>query len=794
MSKKQDETRKTKEELSGQNKNSLPDNGTSKPAPKIRYRCMGDHQSVLAVYNVRGALVIPSEHLGLPVTEIDGDALSKCLMMTSITIPATVTSIGSGVFNGCDSLKSIKVAKDNPSYKSEKGVLLTKDGKTIIESARAAARAYIPKGVETIGEYAFSGNGNLKSVKIPEGVKEVGEGAFALCISITRLSLPDSLKRIGQNAFFDCRKLKSVSLPDRIAYVGEGAFCSCDALKKVSIPEDLGRHLEHAFDVDFKQIHRRVSKKIKYIKVNGNIIEYYKFDKKGGWCVSWPYIGAVKGALVIPKEIKGRPVTRISSYAFENCTKITSVEIPDGIQEINNKAFFYCSGLTSVRIPKSATFVDNKAFDGCWRLKSFIVDPDNPVYSSVSGLLLSKDGKTLHTIPPGLKSVNIPEGIEKLNSGACSNALVKSVIIPKSVKSIGDYAFSDCSKLRTVTIPGNVESIGDGAFYGCYRLAKVIISDGVKSIGEEAFKDCDSLKKVVLPDSVERIGKSAFVDCNQLKTVTVPKCPSNVGKASATAATNTANIIKEEIFSSYSSKLRKFIIPKSISVIGEEALRFADNLTKIIIPNGVTIIGRNAFSYCQKLKSVSIPKSVTSIGEYRSQDKKSLLVRPKFKGLYNDLASEKKGAFDRCGELESIKVARDNPAYRSVSGLLLTKDGKKLVEVPKGLTQIIIPDGVKVIGNSAFAGCEKLVSVTIPDSVTRLENFAFEDCSALTNITLPKSVTHIGKNAFLGCAELKFFEVLDGNPSFKSESGLLLSKDGADLLVAPKALTSVAVP
>ena len=784
MSKEQNEARKQREELSKLHKSIMAtlrsqyDMGTSKSAPNIRYRREVDHQIVFCVSNVKGALVIPSEHFGLPVTGIDEDALLDCPNMTSITIPATVTSICPGSFKLCDSLKSIKVAKDNPSYKSEKGVLLTKDGKTIIESARAAARAYIPKGVETIGDYAFSENKNLKSVTIPKGVKEIGESAFEECTSITRLSLPDSLKRIGKNAFFGCRKLKSVSLPDRIAYVGKGAFFSCDALEKVFISEDLGRHLEHSFIVDLKQIHRRVSKKIKYIKVNGNIIEYYKFNKKGGWCVSWPYIGAIKGALVIPKEIEGRPVTRISSYAFEACKKITSVEIPDSIQEIGRRAFDCCDGLTSVRIHKSVTHIDNSAFAECWRLKSFIVDPDNPVYSSVSGLLFSKDGKTLHAVPIGLKSVNLPEGIEKIDSDAFAYSFVKSVTIPKSVKSIGDYAFS-CSKLRTVTIPGNVESIGDGAF-DCCPLVSVIISDGVKSIGKNAFEYCGKLKKVVLPDSLERIGEYAFMNCDQLKTVTVPKCHSNVGKASATAAPNSANIIEESIFNN--CKPTKFIIPKNISVIGEEALTFADNLTKIIVPNGVTIIGRKAFSYCEKLKSISIPKSVTSIGEYRAKDKK----RPKFKALYRDLASEKKGAFDRCGELESIKVARDNPAYRSVSGLLLTKDGKKLVEVPKGLTQVIIPDGVKIIGNSAFAGCKKLVSVTIPDSVTRLENFAFEDCSALTNITLPKSVTRIGKNAFLGCAELKFFEVLDGNPSYKSESGLLLSKDGKKAKVNPE--------
>ena len=794
MSKKQDEARKQKEELSGLNMNSLPDDGNSKPAPEFRFESREDHQAVLAVYNVRGALVIPSEYLGLPVTEIDGDALLNCQNMTSITIPATVTSIGSGVFKGCDSLKSIKVAKDNPSYKSEKGVLLTKNGKTILGSARAAVRAYIPKGAETIGDYAFSENKNLKSVKIPEGVKEVGEGAFEGCASITRLSLPDSLKKIGKKAFRNCQKLKSVSLPDGIAYVGVAAFNFCAALKEVFRPEGLGRHLKHAFYFDSKQT--RIIEKVnyKYIKVNGNNIGYRKNYKEKGWSVFWPYIGILKGALVIPKEIEGRPVTRIGSYAFEDCSKITSVELPDSIKEIEEQAFFDCDGLTSVRISKSVTNIENRAFLRCRRLKSIVVDPDNPVYSSVSGLLLSKDGKTLHTIPSGMKSVNIPEGVEKIDSGACSDGFVKSVIIPQSVKSIGAFAFSYCRKLRTVTIPESVQSIGDGAFYAC-NLASVIIPDGLKSIGEEAFKDCD-LKKVVLPDSLGSIGKEAFEDCRKLKIVTVLKRAANAGKGRAIAAPNTANIIKEGIFSGYNSKLTKFIIPKSISVIGEEALELALNLTKIIVPNGVTIIGRNAFSYCRKLKSVSIPKSVTSIGEYRSKDKEHFSDEVSFYSEWRDknIEPETKGAFDGCEVLKSTNVARSNPVYRSVSGLLLTKDGKKLVEVPKGKIQVKIPNGVKVIGHSAFAGCKKLVSVTIPDSVTRIGDCAFKDCSALTNITLPKSVTRIGKNAFWGCAGLKFLQVADENSSYKSESGLLLSKDGADLLFVTKELTKVTVP
>ncbi len=266
-------------------------------------------------------------------------------------------------------------------------------------------------------------------------------------------------------------------------------------------------------------------------------------------------------------------VTSIGSYAFEGCSGLTSVSIPDSVTSIGSYAFEGCSGLTSVLIPNSVTSIGEWAFAGCPKLETIYVDPANVEFSSLDGILYNKDASTL----------------------LCCPRRKTIVTIPNSVTSIGNGAFSGCSGLTSVSIPNSVTSIGARAFYGCSGLTSVTIGNSVTSIGDHAFYDCSSLTSMSIPNSVTSIGEWAFNDCSSLTSVT---------------------------------------IGNSVTSIGDYAFYDCSSLTSVTIPNSVISIGNGAFSGCSGLTSVSIPNSVTSIGEW---------------------------AFVACSRLETIYVQREVP-------------------------------------------------------------------------------------------------------------------------------------
>ena len=473
--------------------------------------------------------------------------------------------------------------------------------------------------------------------------------------------------------------------------------------------------------------------------------------------------------VVIPDTIDGKSVTSIGRRAFEGCTNLKSITIPNSVTEMGRRAFSGCSSLIGIAIPDNVTEIGKYAFDGCKSLTSITI-PDgvtsigdgafyncsslteikvaseNSNYVSVNGVLYNKDKTTIICYPAGKKGNNykIPDGVTKVDSSAfigCSS--LTSITIPNGVTSIGDSAFEDCTSLTSITIPNGVTSIGDSAFEGCTSLTSITIPNSVTSIGFGAFIGCSSLTSITIPDSVTCIGDSAFNGCTSLTSIT---------------------------------------IPDSVTSIGESAFSGCSSLASITIPDSVMSIGNDAFHECSSLTSITIPYSVTSIGDY---------------------------AFLGCSRLTAIDVNTDNMDYTSVNGVLFYND-KTIICYPAGKkgNNYKIPDGVTSICRYAFSGCTSLTSITIPDSVTEIGGSAFENCSSLTSITIPDSVTSIGIGAFVGCSSLTSIMIPDNvtyiggavfadcsslteikvstqNAKYVSVNGVLYNKDKTTIMCYP---------
>ncbi len=213
--------------------------------------------------------------------------------------------------------------------------------------------------------------------------------------------------------------------------------------------------------------------------------------------------------VVIPNKIEGKNVTSIGDYAFENCTNLTSITIPDSVTNIGQRAFLFCNSLKSITIPKNVQDIGEYAFYGCTSLATINVAAGNENYVSVNGILFNKDKTKIVCYPANKKdtSYNIPRGVKVINSAT----------------------FHDCSYLKNITIPDSVTAIEHNAFSNCTSLTSVTIPDGITIIEEETFDGCKSLTSVRIPDSVTEIGRSAFNACTSLKNVTIPRSVIKIG-------------------------------------------------------------------------------------------------------------------------------------------------------------------------------------------------------------------------------------------------------------------------
>ena len=246
----------------------------------------------------------------------------------------------------------------------------------------------------------------------------------------------------------------------------------------------------------------------------------YRIDFPTNTITITGYIGS-GGAVAIPSTLEGKTVTSIESYAFN-----------------------YCTSLTSVTIPNSVTNIGVRAFDSCTSLTAITVDALNSFYSSVDGVLFNKSQTTLIQCPGGKAG---------------------SYTIPNSVTSIGDYAFSCCTSLTSVTIPDSVTSIGDGAFDSCTSLTSVTIPNSVTSIGDGAFAYCTSLTSVTIPNSVTSIGGGAFACCTSLTAITVDALNSVYSSVDGVLF----NKSQTTLIQCPGGKAGSYTIPNSVTSIGD---------------------------------------------------------------------------------------------------------------------------------------------------------------------------------------------------------------------------------
>ena len=307
--------------------------------------------------------------------------------------------------------------------------------------------------------------------------------------------------------------------------------------------------------------------------------------------------GAFNCCSALAEVVIPNSVTSIGNSAFANCSALSNIAIPDSVTSIGNYAFSSCCSLSDIIIPDSVENVGNGAFEYCSLLECISI-PESVICLNGNPFAIW-NGKLECLSSSFIYEDDVLFNMKKSEIISFRKQKIESYIIPDSVTSIGDSAFSGCHSLSNIVIPDSVTSIGNYAFSSCCSLSGVIIPDSVTSIGNHAFKGCSSLSNIVIPDSVTSIGDWAFSDCHSLSNIVISDSVIRIGTGAFSGCTSLSNIV----------------IPDSVTSIEYFAFSRCYSLSNIVIPDSVTSIGEEAFCDCSNLSYDLKQKLISRFGD-----------------------------------------------------------------------------------------------------------------------------------------------------------------------------------
>ncbi len=543
----------------------------------------------------------------------------------------------------------------------------------------------IPDTVETIGSGAFTSCSLLRSVKIGKGLKKLEDNPFSDCellskievssdngyfssddkgvlfdknktvlisfptgLAISEYTVPEGVKSIGVSAFADNSKITAVTFPSSLTEIGDEAFNSCLSLKTVNAPDTFFKVGLDAF-------------------------------------TDTPWFSAVPDSLVYLGKV-------VCGYNGEGASPVR-IEVAEGTLGIASGAFAYITDTQELHLPASLKYIGEAGVISAG-FKKITVDPANSNFTSdASGVLYSKDMKTLIAYPSAaaMSLYRVSDKTEKIGDGAFGAAVyLLQVELPSSVKSIGKSAFAAAMSLEKIKMSKNITAIHEGAFSFCMSLKSISIPDGVKKIMDGTFTFCTGLTSVKFGKNVSSIGIMAFSGCSSLKKLTLG------GK---------------------------------IKTIGEDAFSSCSSITSVNFGKNVKTLKGNPFTGCESLKKFT----VDSGNKYFSADGFGVLCNKKLTKLI------------------AYPVGLKNTVYSvpktvTAIGAYAFKDAARLKTVS-------LSEKTKTVGAYAFADCIKLKTMNLT-SVTTVGEYAFDYCESLEKIYFSTKIKSVGEAAFEGCEEL----------------------------------------
>lgn len=609
------------------------------------------------------------------------------------------------------------------------------------EDKTAIVAARLSDTVTTLSPRAFINYSNLSKISLSKNIELLNSySLFYECSSLKAIIFPPKLTEIsGNQMFYNCSSLERIILPENLKiFGGDKIFVNCSKLKTLILPKTIEIVKEKTNEDSYSY----------GTNVNGTYLEenlryFPTVDNKRYVlsCASLPTLGTMIDIIIpddvhiiqdgaffssntglINKLVISNNVKKIPKRMCYTCNP-EEVVLPDGLIEVGDYAFYDGYFINNINIPDSIKHIGNYAFHRCNEF-----------------------------------NITIPPNVEYIGNYGFYGCNILNFNIPPSLTEIGSYAFAS-TNLTNVKLPSTIKKISNGLFQYCSELesadlSELNIDDSTEIYLSYMFSYCTNLVNVILPDSLTKIYDSMFRECTSLTNL-------DFLNSSITDIQNSA-------FWGCTG-LTKVVLPSGITKINDDVFNSCTNITEIILPSNLLSIEEDAFSGCTSLAEITLPDSLTklSVGAFRKcTSLKSLHIPANVTSILNPVIG--------CSNLEEITVNGNNYIVRD--GMLFTKYGNEVLAMTKDaiipsdgsviglgsylfykdkdLTEYIVPEGIKRIGNRCFSNCTSLENITLPNTLKYIDDYAFSDCSSLTSITIPKSVESIDWYAFDGCRNL----------------------------------------
>ena len=697
------------------------------------------------------ALTLPNS-----VKNISEYAFNSNTAMKSAVLGDNVKSIGNYAFSGCSNLTNLDL-----------GDSLVTIGDYAFNRSSVSSIT-IPNSVTKIGKYCFADNTKLEKITISNDCRELSEGIFSGCSALTSVVLNDGLEKIYNYAFANCKSLESISIPSTVVQIGEtynrsdyGAslpFYNCTALKSVRFEDGKqGLVLGADYNNNGLGLFSYCPLEEAYI---GRNISYQDYSYKNTF-EKYPHSYGYSAFYNQPKLTKvtiSPAVTEIPVCLFYKNASLTMTSLPK-VKKIGVSAFQECSKLTTLNLGEDLQVVGSNAFNGCKNVTK-LTFPD-AITTIGSGAFQDCSSVTEVTVGKGLKSIGanaflncksftallLPNGFTTMGESAFEGCIKLTVAkLGKSLTAVPARAFKDCIALSEMRVPATVKSIGDEAFYNDYTLAVVSMQEGLKTIGNRVFYNNRGILEFSIPGTVTSIGQNSFYGCTNTSVMAFED-----GEGVLTIDTKNTRSAKTDALNNSSYKDREFDYfydcPIEYLYLGRDLkydysdgtyiYDFVDNTWKRVYRASAP------FANSTTLEEVEIGPKVTFVYNHLCHNCDKLASVFSSVGLQNIYSY----AFANCDKLISL----DFPAS-------LQNIYDYAFAYCDELTSTVFSIGLQKIYNCAFTNCPKLASTTFEESSDHtliIDESAFRNCVSLENVTFPGQLSLLANYAYSGCEKLK---------------------------------------